>query len=165
MRTTICILMLSMLGARAATNIAVFFSPTGGCTDAVVRELLAATNTIYVQAYGFTSDKIVDAVIAAKQRGVDVGVVLDKSDVIANYSSADRVKAAGLLTLIDRKHAIAHNKIMVIDSATVLTGSFNFTKSAQERNAENGMLIRGDAAVVTAYTDNWNKRYRQSRAY
>jgi phosphatidylserine/phosphatidylglycerophosphate/cardiolipin synthase-like enzyme len=67
--------------------------------------------------------------------------------------------------VIDSKPAIAHNKVMVFDDQAVFTGSFNFTKSAQERNAENGMLIRGDAAVVKAYTDNWNKRYRQSRAY
>jgi len=96
---------------------------------------------------------------------VDVRVILDKSQVSERYTSATFLKNAGIPVVIDTKPAIAHNKVMVFDDQAVFTGSFNFTRSAQERNAENGMLIRGDAAVVRAYTENWNTRYRQSSAY
>jgi phosphatidylserine/phosphatidylglycerophosphate/cardiolipin synthase-like enzyme len=47
----------------------------------------------------------------------------------------------GVSTYIDDKHAIAHNKIMIIDRGTVITASFNFTKAAEERNAENLLII------------------------
>ena len=75
-----------------------------------------------VQAYSFTSAPIAKALVDAHKRGVDVRVILDKSQRTEKYSSADFVAHAGILTLIDAKHAIAHNKVMVIDGETVLTG-------------------------------------------
>jgi len=71
------------------------------------------------------------------KRGVKVVAVLDKSNETEKYSAATFLVHAGIQPLIDDQHAIAHNKVMVIDSATILTGSFNFTKAAEERNAEN----------------------------
>ena len=71
---------------------------------------------------------------------------------------------AGVPTYIDAKHAIAHNKIMVIDSHTILTGSFNFTKAAEENNAEN-LLVIEDAALAKKYTDNWQKHLAHSDKY
>jgi phosphatidylserine/phosphatidylglycerophosphate/cardiolipin synthase-like enzyme len=53
------------------------------------------------------------------------------------YSSADYLAIQGVPTLIDANHAISHDKVMIIDGETVITGSFNFTKAAQEKNAEN----------------------------
>ena len=114
-----------------AADIQVFFSPIGGCTKAVVENLKKATNTVLVQAYSFTSGPIAKALVDAEKRGVKVQVILDKSQRTEKYSSADFVQHAGIPTYIDAKHAIAHNKIMIIDGKTVLTGSFNFTKAAE----------------------------------
>src|SRR5208283_3803153 len=91
------------------------------------RDRQRAKRTVLVQAYSFTSAPIAKALVDAHKRGVDVEVVLDKSQKTEKYSSADFLAHAGIPTKIDSKHAIAHNKIMVIDSATVITGSFNFT--------------------------------------
>ena len=122
--------------------IEVYFSPKGGCTEAVVKEIDAAKTTILVQAYSFTSAPIAKALVDAHKRGVDVRVILDKSQRSEKYSSADFVQHAGIPIWIDAKHAIAHNKIMIIDGETVITGSFNFTKNAEENNAENLLVIR-----------------------
>jgi phosphatidylserine/phosphatidylglycerophosphate/cardiolipin synthase-like enzyme len=84
-----------------------------------------------VQAYSFTSAPIANALVDAHKRGVNVQVILDKSQRTEKYSSADFVARAGIPTFIDAKHAIAHNKIMVIDGYEILTGSFNFTKAAE----------------------------------
>jgi phosphatidylserine/phosphatidylglycerophosphate/cardiolipin synthase-like enzyme len=67
--------------------------------------------------------------------------------------------------VIDEQPAIAHSKIFVFDQQSVLTGSFNFTKSAQQRNAENLIIIKGDANLVRAYTENWNIRWKVSVNY
>lgn len=147
-----------------AGNTEVFFSPKGGCTEAVVNNLNKATNTVLVQAYSFTSAQIAKALVDAHKRGVKVVVILDKSNKTANYSSADFVAHAGIETFIDAKHAIAHNKIMVIDSKTVLTGSFNFTKAAEENNAENLLVIQ-DAALAAKYTVNWSVHLKHSEKY
>ena len=117
-------------------------SPRGGCTDAVVRELSAARQTVLVQAYSFTSAPIASALVAASRRGVRVEAILDKSNKTGKYSEADFLLNARIPTYIDAKHAIAHNKVMIIDGQTVLTGSFNFTKAAEESNAENLLILR-----------------------
>ncbi len=91
-------------------------------------------------------------------------MILDKSQRSEKYSSADFVAHAGIPTFIDAKHAIAHNKIMVIDGETVLTGSFNFTKAAEEKNAENLLVIR-DRGIAERYTSNWDGHVEHSEKY
>jgi phosphatidylserine/phosphatidylglycerophosphate/cardiolipin synthase-like enzyme len=138
----------------APPPITVYFSPRGGCTDAIMAELGHATNNILVQAYSFTSAPIAKASVDAHKRGVKIEVVLDKSQRTEKYSSATFVFNAGIPTFIDASHAIAHNKIIIIDRATVITGSFNFSKAAEERNAEN-LLVIHDRALAEKYVANW----------
>jgi len=140
--------------AQTLPPIEVFFSPKGGCTEAAVKEIAAAKATILVQAYSFTSAPIAKALVDAHKRGVQVQVILDKSQKGEKYTSADFVIHAGIPTRIDAKHAIAHNKIIVIDGVTVITGSFNFTKNAEENNAENLLVIRSPE-LAAKYAANW----------
>jgi len=83
-----------------------------------------------------------------KKTGVAVTVILDKSQRTERYSSADFLAHAGVLTYIDAQHAIARNKVMLIDSATIVTGSFNFTRAAQEKNAEKVLILNGDQELM-----------------
>jgi len=135
-------------------RVAVYFSPKAGATEAVVREVEAAQQQILVQAYSFTSAPIAKALVEAHKRGVTVQAVLDKSNQTDKYSAATFLVHAGIPTRIDAQHAIAHNKVMVIDSATVITGSFNFTKAAEEKNAENLLVIKDASELVKAYEQN-----------
>jgi phosphatidylserine/phosphatidylglycerophosphate/cardiolipin synthase-like enzyme len=135
-------------------SVRVSFSPKGGCTEMVVQELDAARAKIRVQAYSFTSAPIAKALLEAHKRGVDVAVLLDRSNEKDKYSSADFLHNVGIPMRIDAQHAIAHNKIIIIDDKTVLTGSFNFTKQAEESNAEN-LLVLQDPALAQRYTENW----------
>jgi len=148
----------------ALPPIEVYFSPKGGCTEAVVKEIDAAKSSILVQAYSFTSVPIAKALVDAHKRGVKIQMILDKSQRTEKYSSADFVLHAGIPTFIDAKHAIAHNKIMVIDGATVITGSFNFTKAAESNNAENLLVIRSPE-LATKYAANWQAHLEHSDKY
>lgn len=150
---------LNAAGGQAAepfvpARVAVYFSPHGDATTAIIRELNAATTQILMQAYSFTSAPIAKALVEAHKRGVKVLAVLDKSNRTAKYSAATFLAHAGMQPLIDTKHAIAHNKVMVIDSTTILTGSFNFTKAAEENNAENLLVIKEAPLLVQAYEAN-----------
>jgi len=116
---------------------------------------------ILVQAYSFTSAPIAKALIEARKRGVDVRVILDKSQRTEKYSEADFVVNMGIPIRIDAKHAIAHNKVMVIDGGVVITGSFNFTKAAESSNAENLLVIR-DKDIAEKYTSNWDVHLEHS---
>jgi phosphatidylserine/phosphatidylglycerophosphate/cardiolipin synthase-like enzyme len=145
-------------------NWEVYFSPHGGVTEAVIKELGKAKNTILVQAYSFTSAPIAKALLNAHKRGVKVEVILDKSQSTKQYSSATFLSNQGIPIKIDAQHAIAHNKVMIIDGETVITGSFNFTKAAEENNAEN-LLVIHDKKLAERYTKNWQEHERHSEAY
>ncbi len=150
--------------AQSLPPVEVYFSPKGGCTEAVVKEIAAARSTILVQAYNFTSAPIAKALVDAHKRGVDVQIILDKSNHTEKYSSADFLVNMGIPVRIDTKHAIAHNKIMVIDGQAVITGSFNFTKAAEENNAENLLVIRSPELAVK-YAANWKVHADHSDPY
>ena len=126
--------------------------------------LREARQTLQVQAYSFTSESIAQALVAAHQRGVHVEVILDKSQQVERHSMAPRLVQAGIPIQIDSAHAIAHNKVMVIDGETVVTGSFNFTQGAEERNAEN-LLIIHDRVLASQYAKNWHLHRAHSRLY
>jgi phosphatidylserine/phosphatidylglycerophosphate/cardiolipin synthase-like enzyme len=163
-----CVLVISLTGCdytpRPLPPIEIYFSPQGGCTEAVVAEIEAARSSILVQAYSFTSAPIAKAIVDAHKRGVHVEVILDRSHKTAVYSSADFLQHAGIPVSIDSEHAIAHNKIMIIDGQTVITGSFNFTKQAEKNNAENLLVIR-DQAIAQKYTTNWKLHAGHSEEY
>jgi len=146
-------------------SIRLYFSPNGGGTEAIISEIRNARSEVLVQAYSFTSAPIAKALLDARKRGLKITVILDKSQRTARYSSADFLRNSGILTYIDGKHAIAHNKIMIIDRECVITGSFNFTKAAEEKNAENILVIRGDPGLTSKYIGNFDWHLRHSEAY
>lgn len=144
-----------------ATTWEVCFTPGQNCTEVIVKTLSEARTSVYVQAYSFTSAPIAKALLDAHKRGVHVDVILDKSNRTARYSSADFLANQGVPTFIDAQHGIAHNKVMVIDEETVITGSFNFTRAAQEKNAENLIVIK-DKALAARYNENWKGHRKHS---
>lgn len=159
------ILFISTLCVNVCTagDYQVCFTPGQDCTALIVKEISNAHKSIFVQAYSFTSAPIAQALVDAKKRGVDVEVILDKSQSRTNrYTSATFLVNNHIQTWIDYKPAIAHNKVMIIDKEEVITGSFNFTKAAQYKNTEN-VLIVNNASLANQYLDNWKNRQLQSR--
>jgi phosphatidylserine/phosphatidylglycerophosphate/cardiolipin synthase-like enzyme len=142
----------------------VYFSPNGGTTQAIIKEINDAKSEILVQAYSFTSSTIAKALVDAHKRGVKVEAILDKSQRKEGYTEATFLTNMKIPTYIDSKHAIAHNKVMVIDKATVITGSFNFTKAAEDRNAENLLIIKSKD-LAKLYLDNWGEHREHSEDY
>jgi len=149
---------------QAGPKIAVYFSPRGGCTDAIVKQLDSAKETVLVQAYSFTSAPIAKALIDAHKRGVKVQAILDKSQRTERYTSATFLQNAAVPVFIDDKHAIAHNKVMVVDGRIVITGSFNFSKAAEESNAEN-LLVIEDREIAQKYAKNWRDHLEHTEPY
>lgn len=158
------ILVLLLVSSLAiASEPEVCFTPGGSCQDVVVAQLDAAKTSAFIMAYSFTSRPIALAIVAAAKRGVHVEVVLDRSNVHARYSGLPMMVAEHVDTVIDSSHAISHNKVMIIDEATVLTGSFNFTTAAQRHNAEN-LVVLHDPELAGLYLANFRKHSEHSRA-
>ena len=144
-------------------EVATCFTPPSGCGTVIANLISKAEESIYVQAYGFTSGEIAKALINASNRGVKVRVLLDKSNIGAKYSKMRDLRKAGIEVLIDEISGIAHNKTIIIDASLIITGSFNFTTSADIRNTENVIMIR-DKQVAQKYLQNWFARYEISHA-
>jgi phosphatidylserine/phosphatidylglycerophosphate/cardiolipin synthase-like enzyme len=134
--------------------------PGGNCTDAIVKALGDAKRTILVQAYSFTSAPMAKALLDAHTGWVQIQVILHKSQRAEQYSSADFLANQGVPIMIDADHAITHHKVMMIDGEIVITGRFNFTKAAQEKNAENVLIIR-DPALAVQDAQHWDAHQRR----
>lgn len=140
------------------------FTPTENCTGLIVAAIDGAKSEIMVQAYSFTAKPLIKALGRAHKRGVKVRVILDKADERSDRAGS-RLIAQRILPQVDTGVASAHNKVMIIDRASVITGSFNFTDAAQKKNAENVLLIKGYPNVAQAYVKNWERRLAASRPY
>jgi phosphatidylserine/phosphatidylglycerophosphate/cardiolipin synthase-like enzyme len=150
------------VGAGQVANVC--FTPGQNCEAIVVNEINQARQEVLVQAYSFTSRPIGSALVVAKQRGVDVRLIADRSEYESFAGETQWVAQHGVPVLIDAppgNHAIAHNMVLVIDGHRVLTGSYNFTKAAATVNVENLMVVEGQD-VATAYRNNWISRSRAS---
>ncbi|KVH78780.1 endonuclease [Burkholderia ubonensis] len=152
--------------AAEACPVQVAYSPDGAAEELVVSAISGARQSIRLAAYSFTSPSVVRALMAAKQRGVDVAVVVDEK---ANHGKAS-VAALNLLTqagIPSRTvsiYPIHHDKYIVIDGAQIETGSFNYT-SAARRNSENAVLISQCPAVARSYLQHWQSRWSQGSDY
>ncbi|WGL60933.1 phospholipase D family protein [Pigmentibacter sp. JX0631] len=148
-------------GSFNNSNYEICFTPGENCTELITKNIAKAKKTLLIQAYSFTSAPIAKAIIDAKKRGVEVMIILDKSQFSQKYSSAKFLVNQEIQTWKDDKVAIAHNKVMIIDNFTIITGSFNFTKAAQQKNAEN-VLVIDDANLAKKYSENWYSRQKVS---
>jgi phosphatidylserine/phosphatidylglycerophosphate/cardiolipin synthase-like enzyme len=144
--------------------IAVCFAPEEDCAAFTVRAIENAEREILVGAYGLaTGSGIVEALVRAKGRGVDVRLIADKTTPCPAANGIELLAAAGVPVWIDAQARIAHAKTMVIDGAVTLTGSMNWTRGAAA-NSENLNLV-SSPAVAAAYTAHWRERLAVSSPF
>jgi phosphatidylserine/phosphatidylglycerophosphate/cardiolipin synthase-like enzyme len=145
-----------------AEVVGLYFTPPSDIASAVVQVIASAKREVLVQAYGFTHIGIAQALVGAHQRGVEVKVLLDQKSESTNRLVVELFQSNHISLRFDGSHAIAHNKVMVIDGQVVITGSFNFTQSAQSRNAENLLVLRSEE-LANNYKQNWLTHWAHSR--
>lgn len=150
----------------AQGTIELVFSPGGDPEAALVRVVDAARETVHVQAYAFTSAPIADALVSAHRRGVRVEVLADaRMNRRGGGKAMPSLLDAGVPVALETRFAAAHNKVLIADAAgpgcAVVTGSYNFTWSAKNKNAENILVLRDNCALARLYLDNW-LRHRES---
>jgi phosphatidylserine/phosphatidylglycerophosphate/cardiolipin synthase-like enzyme len=139
---------------QPAEILAIYFTPPIGGAGGLIKHIDASKKTIKVMAYGFTAMPLSDALVKAHRRGVKVQLLQDEKSADNNSDAVNQLIAAGVEVRSDGKHAIQHNKVMLLDDDIVITGSYNFTKSAEVRNAENIIILKS-AYAAKRYADNW----------
>ncbi len=154
----------------AVGTVEVAFTPWDDAEGAVLRAIKASRKTIYVQAYLLTSRSLAKALIEARQRGVAVEILTDREMLAkGDNSQIPQLAEAGIPVRLEVRYAAAHNKILLIDpeesDSAVITGSYNFTWSAQARNAENLLIMRDNPALAAAYLKNWRRHHDEALPY
>lgn len=150
--------------SSANARVAVCFTPGDTCDTDIVGAIDRAENIIRVQAYYLTSTRILAAFRKALERGVTVEAVLDRVNAAKKTAAANYLYMAGAKVWIDNDVKIAHGKVIMIDNWLVISGSYNFTKSAQTQNSENVMFV--DSPDMYRYFErNWYSRQSQSDQY
>ncbi len=143
----------------------VCFTPNQSCLPKVVKYINDANLSILLLGYSFTSKPITQALIEAKKRGVKVRIVLDYSQKTQKYSKEviEILLNEHMEVKFDHSVKIAHNKILVIDNLYILTGSYNWTHSAEFKNAENLLFIKS-RDVAKKYTEYFEERWKISKS-
>lgn len=146
------------------------FTPWDDIDGLLLDAIDNAHQQVLVQAYLLTNKKMASALVAAHRRGVEVQVLLDARQLERVPSSVAPVLAkAGIPVWIETEYQNAHNKVLLVDPAgarpIVITGSFNFTWTAQHRNAENILIARDNRALANRYAENWERHRTSATAY
>lgn len=143
-------------------SIKTYFSPNGGAQEAIVHALAQAQKSVRMQAFLLNNPHITDALVQAHQRGVDVKVLVDKKVEASKKDHAGILARSGIPVRVDDQHPSAHNKTIVIDGKTTIAGSYNFVEKAENRNAEN-LLVIDSPEIARRYTEDWEKHKAHSR--
>ena len=147
----------------AIGSVEVAFSPADDPEAMLLRVMAEARESIRVHAYVFTSRVLAAGLIEAHGRGVRVEVLADAgmNQRGGRNAALPRLLEAGVPLAFETAYAAAHNKVLIIDpdqpGCTVVTGSYNFTWSAQHRNAENVLVLRDNCPLVASYLRNWQR--------
>ena len=142
----------------------IYFSPDDKAEVRIVELIQNAQMSINFMAYTFTSNEIGDAIMERAQAGVSVAGVMDDSQVKTSQGTEyDPFKQAGLDVRLDgNKIGLMHHKVIIIDNSIVITGSYNFTASAEESNDENVVIIFS-STVAAKYMEEFQRVYRQAQ--
>ncbi len=160
-------LLSAMLGSAYAAEhaeVEVYFSPYGGARDKIISEIDNAKKEVKMLAYIMTDKEIADALIRAKNRGLDVIIIIDPHLNNDKNNQAKKLNDAGVPTLIDYRHNVAHNKVIIVDDDKVLTGSYNYYVNSDTVNAEN-MAVLKSKSVNKTYKDNFKVHVDHSVKY
>ena len=136
------------------------FSPEQDCAAIVVHWISQAKISVHVLMFTFTLPQVADALIDAKSRGLDVRVVLERSQETSEVVRG-RLLKAGIEVRMDSNEALMHDKIAVVDSKLILTGSFNWTESAKSSNNEN-LLAISDPTLAQTYESQFQAIWNES---
>jgi len=140
----------------------VHFSPKGGCQEAIVGQIDNAQKTIDIAMYYLTSREIAQALVRAKDRGVQIRILLDKSQETQKYSKSRYLIKRGFAVKYHTGYGLMHNKYAVIDNAVLITGSFNWTPTADQKNEEN-LIVITDPGVVKKFAERFEYLWKNGR--
>jgi len=146
---------VTSLNAKSLELIAVSFSRVNDTSSLIRSWIGKANSTIDVAIYSFTQNSIGDALVAAKGRGVKVRILMEYDTISDSGSEYSWLQSKGLAIRTDSSEGLMHDKFFIIDGKIVGTGSYNWTKAAEDDNSENLLIVRSES-LATKYLYEFN---------
>ena len=140
-----------------------YFSPDRGAAAVLIGFIDRCKSKIDVAIYAITHDDIAEALCRAHRRGVKVRILVDELQARSRYSDDEKLILEGISLKEDATSGAMHNKFIIGDGSAVITGSFNWSKNADERNAENFVIIRLQY-VVKEFSREFSRLWSISKA-
>lgn len=144
--------------------IKLFFSPKGKCAQHIINTINQAEREIYIAIFVFTHKGIADALVSAKARGVKIHILANGLNANDRYSKLADLNQHNIDIYIDKREGVLHHKWLAVDKKTIITGSYNYSTSAEEKNNE----IIGHVesrAVVEKYYQDWQTHTQHPKVY
>ncbi|QDV45487.1 Phospholipase D precursor [Stieleria neptunia] len=127
-----------------------FFSPDDACVGKINRLFTSSRKAVDVCVFTITDDRIKNAILAAHRRGVAIRIISDNDKSTDLGSDIDQLARLGVPVRVDRTDYHMHHKFAIFDKRQLLTGSYNWTRSAAKYNEEN-FIVTGDTALLGAF--------------
>jgi len=140
------------------------FSPGIACLEAIVEEIRYATKTINICVFTISDNRIADAIVYAHSKGVKIRVITDDDKSFDLGSDVEKLAKEGIAVKMDSSPHHMHHKFAIFDEKKLLTGSFNWTRSATEKNAEN-ILITNNEKALALYKREFERLWGQYRPF
>ncbi|WP_190300505.1 phospholipase D-like domain-containing protein [Rufibacter hautae] len=151
---------LSLFKSAPKVKNATYFSPGEDCLKAILAFIGSATTSLKICVFTISDDRITNAILAAHRKGIDIQLLTDNEKLFDKGSDIRQLSQAGISTKIDNTPNHMHHKFAIMDHAHVLTGSYNWTRSAALYNHEN-ILVTSDAHVVADYSKEFNRLWKE----
>jgi phosphatidylserine/phosphatidylglycerophosphate/cardiolipin synthase-like enzyme len=161
---TALLILTSAVRFAVAADVRTYFSPHGGVAAAIAHEIDEAEKTVHVMTYSIAESQICNALQAAHTRGLDVRIIVNRSQQSPVQSRAPKLHTFGITIKTDHKHKLFHHKVIICDNRLVCTGSANHSKAADKDNVENLVIILDDD-VAQLFTNNFNLHWENSRPF
>lgn len=137
-----------------------FFSPDDACVHRIVRLFESAKTTVDVCVFTITDDRISNAIRAAHQRDVSIRIISDNDKSEDRGSDIEQLERHGVPVRVDRTEYHMHHKYAIFDRVRLLTGSYNWTRSAAANNEEN-FIVTSEKALLSQFQSSFNKLWRR----
>lgn len=140
-------------------SIECYFAPEDGVEKEIVAEVNAAARTVDFMAFSFTSEPIAEALAERISEGVRVRGLFEARNANSRYCRDDYLGGKGAEVRMDKNKYTMHHKVIIVDAKTVVTGSYNFSKSANTKNDENVLIVH-DSGLAARYTEEFETLFR-----
>lgn len=133
-----------------------FFSPGNACRSAIISKMKAAKNSLKICVFTISDNEIRDEILIAYRRGISVKIISDNDKSFDAGSDIDYLSKKGIKIKIDQTANHMHHKFCVVDNEVLITGSYNWTRSAAERNQEN-IVISQDNTLIKSFINEFDQ--------